>query len=150
MKRIILSIAILLSAVLGSLALAPVHSYAATDGSKNEVCKGLGEVVNDKTCTGDSGGSFDKLVSTLLNLFSTIVGVVSVFMVIFGGFRYITSGGDSSKVTSAKNTIIYAVIGLVVVAFSQILVKFVINKATEKPTTPKVIYNLQSEKLRFS
>jgi hypothetical protein len=137
MKRIILSIAILLSAVLGSMALAPTHSYAADiGGSKDQVCKGLGEVVGDEhSCKSDSNSSFDKLINTIINFFSTIVGIVSVVMLMAGGFKYVTSGGDTSKVTSAKNTIIYAVVGIIVVAFSQTLVKFVIAKATEKPKT---------------
>ena len=50
-----------------------------------------------------------------------IVGVVAIIMIIVGGFRYITSGGDSSKVGSAKNTIIYAIIGLILVALAQII-----------------------------
>jgi hypothetical protein len=51
-------------------------------------------------------------------------------MIIFGGFKYITSGGESGNVTSAKNTIIYAVIGLVIVAFAQFIVQFVLGKIT--------------------
>ena len=54
-------------------------------------------------------------------------------MIIYGGMRYITSGGDSGKITSAKNTIIYALIGLVVVALAQFIVKFVLNKVTSSP-----------------
>jgi hypothetical protein len=52
-------------------------------------------------------------------------------MIIWGGLRYITSGGDSAKITSAKNTIIYALIGLVVVALAQFIVKFVLAKVTQ-------------------
>jgi len=59
-----------------------------------------------------------------------IVAVIAVIMIIIGGVRYITSGGDSGNVTNAKNTILYAIIGLVVVALAQILVKFVLNKVS--------------------
>ena len=52
-------------------------------------------------------------------------------MIIFGGFRYITSGGNDNNVSSAKNTILYAVIGLVIVALSQFIVRFVLNTATQ-------------------
>ena len=72
----------------------------------------------------------DGIVGTIIDIFSWIVGVVSVIMVIFGGFRYITSGGDSGKVTSAKNTIVYALVGLAIVALAQVLVLFVLNKIT--------------------
>lgn len=68
------------------------------------------------------------IVTTVINIFSVIVGIVAVIMIIWGGFKYITSGGDSGNITSAKNTIIYAIIGLVVVALAQFLVQFVLDK----------------------
>ncbi len=49
-------------------------------------------------------------------------------MIVYGGFRYVTSGGDSSKVGDAKKTILYALIGLVIVALAQVIVKFVLSK----------------------
>jgi Tfp pilus assembly protein PilN len=52
-------------------------------------------------------------------------------MIIYGGFRYVTSAGDSSKITAARQTIMYALVGLVVVALSQLLVKFVLNASSE-------------------
>ena len=61
-------------------------------------------------------------------MFSAIVGIIAVVMIIVGGIKYITSGGDSGNVTAAKNTILYAVIGLVVVALAQIIVKFVLGR----------------------
>jgi hypothetical protein len=72
----------------------------------------------------------NQLVATIVNLFSVVVGVVAVLMIIVGGFRYITSGGDSSNVAGAKNTILYAIVGLVIVALAQFIVKFVLGKAT--------------------
>jgi hypothetical protein len=68
------------------------------------------------------------IVTLIVNIFSVIVGIVAVIMIIYGGFKYITSGGDSGNITSAKNTIIYAIIGLVVVALAQFLVQFVLDK----------------------
>jgi hypothetical protein len=58
------------------------------------------------------------------------VGIIAVLMIIIGGFKYITSGGESSNISGAKNTIIYAIIGLVIVALAQIIVHFVVNKVT--------------------
>lgn len=86
--------------------------------------------------TGSSPESkINQLVATVVNLFSVLVGVVAVIMIIVGGFRYITSGGDSGNVSSAKNTILYAIVGLVIVALSQFIVKFVLAKATSTTTT---------------
>jgi len=78
----------------------------------------------------DQGG-LQTTLNSVINIISVIVGVVAVIMIIFGGFRYITSGGDSTKVTNAKNTILYGLIGLIIVAVAQVLVKFVLNQVSE-------------------
>ena len=59
-----------------------------------------------------------------------VVGIAAVVMIIIGGLRYVTSNGDSGQVGNAKNTILYAVVGLVVVALAQVIVRFVVAKAT--------------------
>lgn len=74
----------------------------------------------------------NNIITTIVNIFSAIVGVIAVIMIVYGGFKYITSGGDSGNVSSAKNTIIYAVIGLVVVALAQFIVQFVLDKVIEQ------------------
>lgn len=77
-----------------------------------------------------AGGEADVkgVIKTVVNVLSVIVGAVSVIMIIIGGLRYITSAGDSSGVQGAKNTIIYAIVGLVVVIFAQAIVAFVVNR----------------------
>lgn len=80
--------------------------------------------------TGDATQKINKLIHTIINLLSVIVGVVAVIMIIVGGFRYITSGGSDTGVTGAKNTILYAIIGLIIVALAQVLVRFVLSKVT--------------------
>jgi hypothetical protein len=77
-----------------------------------------------------SGTRVNSLVTTVIDILSVVVGVVAVIMIIIAGFRYITSGGKQESVTGAKNTIIYAVIGLIIVALAQVIVHFVLNKAT--------------------
>jgi hypothetical protein len=59
---------------------------------------------------------------------SILVGVICVIMIIVGGLKYVTSGGESNNVSGAKNTIMYALIGLVVVAMAQIIVHFVLSR----------------------
>ncbi len=84
-----------------------------------------------KTTTNGGATSLNTIISDIINIFSVIVGVVAVIMIIVGGFRYVTSGGKDESVKTAKNTILYALIGLVIVALAQIIVKFVLNKATQ-------------------
>ena len=80
---------------------------------------------------GDTVAQINKIIRTIINLLSVIVGVVAVIMIIVGGLRYITSGGSDTGVTSAKNTILYAIIGLIIVALAQVLVRFVLRQVTE-------------------
>jgi multisubunit Na+/H+ antiporter MnhB subunit len=56
-----------------------------------------------------------------------IIGAISVIMLIIGGIRYVVSGGDSGAVTSAKNTILYAIVGIVVAILAYALVNFVVS-----------------------
>lgn len=104
---------------------------------QNATCKGsnldLSGGVSNTACqdvTQNTGTQANNIVATVINIFSVVVGVVSVIMIIYGGFRYITSGGESGNISSAKNTILYAIIGLVIVALAQFIVKFVLAKAT--------------------
>ena len=71
-------------------------------------------------------GVFTQITNTVLY----VVGIVSVIMLIYGGLRYVTSGGDSKKVTDAKNTILYAIIGLIISILAFSIVNFVINAVT--------------------
>ena len=71
---------------------------------------------------GDNG-VFSRLTNTIL----LIVGLISVIMLVYGGLRYILSGGDSKKVTDAKNTVLYAIIGLIISLLSYAIIKFVLN-----------------------
>ena len=68
-------------------------------------------------------GVFKQVTNTILY----IVGIVAVIMLIIGGIKYLLSGGDSKKVTDAKNTVLYAIIGLVVCFLSFAIVNFVIS-----------------------
>jgi len=90
-----------------------------------------GQCDPDTSAIDGNDGDLSSTFRFIINVFSIIVGVVAVIMIIWGGFKYITSGGDSGKVTSAKNTIIYAIIGLIIVALSQFIVQFVLQKASD-------------------
>lgn len=136
-KRIRTSLTILAATVgLAALPLAfalPVAAQDATgDANIQENLKcGTTLKTDGGTCDIQQGTQgVNNIIRDIVNIFSLIVGIVSVIMIIYGGFRYVTSGGDSGNVTSAKNTIIYAIIGLVVVALAQFIVQFVLDKVT--------------------
>ena len=70
-----------------------------------------------------------SLIRRIINLMLYAIGVISVIMLIFGGFKYVISGGQKESVTAAKNTILYAVVGLLVAIFAYAIVRFVIGAA---------------------
>ncbi|NLA42691.1 hypothetical protein GX865_00830 [Candidatus Saccharibacteria bacterium] len=70
-----------------------------------------------------SAGVFSKITNVLL----FIVGAISVIMIIIGGLRYVISGGDSTNVSAAKNTILYAIIGIVISLLAYAIVNFVLE-----------------------
>ena len=76
----------------------------------------------------DPNGSVNRILTTIINVFSLVVGIIAVIMIIIGGIRFVLSGGDSNNVSAARNTIIYAIVGLVVVALAQVIVHFVLNR----------------------
>lgn len=113
----------------------PVYAQDAQQQINNGLCAGSNLDFTEtpgqcNTATTDATDKINNIIHTIVNLLSAIVGVVAVIMIIVGGFRYITSGGNDTSVTSAKNTILYAIIGLVVVALAQLIVRFTLSKLT--------------------
>ncbi len=118
----------------------PIMTGVAHADIKENLCNGVDSAADNKTgstCGTATPGSKDPslglgaLAAKVVKFFTIIVGAIAIIMVIYGGFRYITSGGDSGKVGSAKNTLIYAIVGLIIVALAQILVHFVINTSVD-------------------
>jgi hypothetical protein len=104
-----------------TLTLAPVAGTVVHAQSEGEAQQGV-------NLAGGGGKTVDGLVKSVINILSWVIGVASVIMIIVGGLRYVTSAGDSSSVSGAKNTIMYAVVGLVVALFAQAIVQYVLGK----------------------
>lgn len=81
------------------------------------------------SCDPPSKG-LDSTIKSILNILSVTVGTVAVIMIIIGGLRYVTSAGNPEAAKGARNTIVYAVIGLVIVSVSQIIVHFVLRNVS--------------------
>ena len=115
-------------------ALASAQTAATSPDISNGLCAGTNLDATQTTgCTVDTAtanSQINNIIKLVINIFSLIVGLVSVIMIIVGGLKYITSGGESSNISSAKNTIVYAIIGLVIVALAQFIVHFVLGKIT--------------------
>jgi hypothetical protein len=115
-------------------AMVPVVVHAADDNIQGALCQGsnfnlAADGGNGACDEGAETSDFNDLLAKIVNIISAIVGVIAVIMIIVGGFKYITSGGDSNNVSGAKNTIIYAIIGLIIVALAQVIVHFVLTQS---------------------
>ena len=71
--------------------------------------------------------SLNDTFKNVINILLYIIGAASVIMLIVGGIRYTISAGDSGQVTSAKNTIMYAIVGLVLAFLAYAIVNFVLT-----------------------
>lgn len=76
---------------------------------------------------GDQG-----IFRTITNVLLFIIGAIAVIMLIIGGIRYVVSGGDQNAVTGAKNTILYAIVGIVVAILAYAVVNFVLGSFTQQ------------------
>lgn len=75
-----------------------------------------------------SGVSIGGTVKNIANLLVYVAGALSVIFILIGAFQYVVSGGNPDATKRAKDTILYALIGLVVSAFAYAIVNFVLNK----------------------
>lgn len=111
---LVLSVAGLTLAPAATFALNPLDSICTGANASSEVCQSKNDSAN-------------KLIGNIVNTLLFIVGILSVVMVIWGGIRYTTSAGNASSVTAAKNTIVYAIVGLVVAFLAYAVVNWVLK-----------------------
>lgn len=104
----------------------PAAALFNTQSVQNGADAGNGTGVGNCLFTG-VGNCTNGLFTTIINIMLYLIGALSVIMLIYGGIRYTISGGDSSAVTSAKNTILYAIVGIVVALLAYAIVNFVIG-----------------------
>lgn len=131
MKALTIFIASLIGVIL-VVSTSPAHAsptyFAAT--AKEQSCNALQSISPDGgSCDQSTGRSAGELMKLVINLLSLVAGIVAVIMLIVSGFKYVTSQGDSNQIASAKRSLIYAIAGLVVVAFSQAIVQFVLTRS---------------------
>jgi hypothetical protein len=133
-QTLIFALALLTPAMVPAIAIADTTDIPASlcTGSQFNISTSAGSQAD---CGTDANGEgINGLLKKIVNVISAVVGVVAVIMIVVGGFKYITSGGESSNVSGAKNTIIYAIIGLVIVALAQVIVHFVLNQTSSAIT----------------
>jgi len=127
-KRLLLS-AMMAVGLVGVLA-PTLPAYAAPKSNDNLIqasCKENGNA--GPLCKKASkNANVFSMIKTAINVVLSMIGIVAVIMLIIGGFRYVVSAGEAAAVKSAKNTILYAIVGLVVAILAFTIVNFVVGK----------------------
>lgn len=120
MKKLVLLVALTLGIATGGAMLAqPAHASAI-----DQARQGAGKVKTG----GTNSSSVSSILQVVTNVLLFIAGAVAVIMLVLGGIRYTASNGDQNQITQAKNTIMYAVVGLIVTIIAYAVVDFVIDQ----------------------
>jgi len=108
------------------MAAGTANAVDCTSASNDPICQGItgAQPTNTPTTLFGTNGIFSTIADTLI----LVVGAVSVIMLIIGGLRYVLSSGESSAVKGAKDTILYAIVGIVVSLLAFAAVSFVAGK----------------------
>lgn len=121
MKKLLCSLAVVfgLFFAVGQTALAanPLSNACGVPGASSS-----------SVCSAQQGTPIESTISKVTKIIAAVAGIAAVIMIITGGFMYVTSSGDASKITSARKTITYAVVGLIIIALAQTIIIFVINR----------------------
>lgn len=122
MKKIVTAFFVLLAVMLqvfvpvATVSAGPVDVFnGACSGSSSSLCK-------------DSGSGLFSVIKSVVQVLLIVGGIIAVIMIIVGGIRFMTSNGDQGKIKSAKDTVLYAIIGLVVTLAAFAIVTWVVGK----------------------
>ena len=127
LKQILSSLLIIPIMALGVSAALQINNVNVVRATDMTISGGVSSSQGDDVPQDLANDVFKNVVNILL----FIIGAVSVIMLIYGGIRYTTSGGNANSVTAAKNTIMYSIIGLVVAILAFAVVQFVVNQVMD-------------------
>ena len=111
--------------LVGSFSLATVQPQTALAAPVDVLTKCTNE---SKVCAGTDKNSLYGLINSVINLLLIASGIIAVIMIVIGGIRYTTSAGDAGQTKSARDTVIYAVVGLVIAIMAYAIVNFVLSR----------------------
>jgi len=109
--------------------IAPTANAADCGTASQGITAGISCAEGEGVPTELFGGS-NSIFTTVVNVLLFLIGAISVIMLIYGGIRYTTSGGNSASVTAAKNTILYAIIGLIIAFLAFAVINWVLGAVT--------------------
>ena len=105
------------------------NTTVLADSTRDDACKGVNYATGGEAgdCTGTGINDVGGWVYTVINWALIVIGIICVVFIIIGAVKFMTSGGEPDKVKSGKNTIMYAVIGLVIAILANVIVQIVFN-----------------------
>jgi len=107
------------------------HALAAGYNPFKSVCNVASGASSSATCSADGSNTIsgpNGVINKVANIFAFLTGIAAVFVIMIGGFMYLTSGGDAGKAKSGRSAVIYACVGLAVVVLARVIINFVISK----------------------
>lgn len=126
-KLVLISLSFLGLTILNSsnLLAANVFSSCSSNSklSSTNICKSISN--NNST-----GNPINNIIDSILGVITYIAGILAVILILVSGYRFVTSGGNPNAITQARQTLMYALIGIIVVAVSQSLILFIFSKVT--------------------
>jgi hypothetical protein len=138
MKRLLLVVSVLSMLFVGSVSSLTVRAadgvrFDPSSTNVNNIGGCDGTAANSPICqdiqnTENPLFGPDGVLTRVAGIFGIVTGVIAVFMMLIGGLRYITSSGDPQKAATARKTIIYASVGVVIAAVAGILVRYVLSR----------------------
>lgn len=111
------------AALLAGLAVVPLAPTASAINVFDQCATNSASAV----CKAQSTDNATSMIKTVVNTMLFILGAIAVIMIVVGGIRYTTSNGDAAKTKGAKDTIMYAIVGVVVAISAFAIVNFVIG-----------------------
>ena len=123
MKKILKIIPLIITALFG------INAFLFTPAYADDICDNEQVPADVRAASGCDGdvNEFPKAVQNIVSAIIVVIGIVAVIFIVVGGIQYITSSGDAAKTKKAKDTILYACIGLVIAALAFAIVNFVIT-----------------------
>lgn len=128
MRKILSSTLIALSLVVTSLGLLPAQTVHGIDVFKNGSCSQPSGSSGTEICGAAQQDKFQNILKNVINTMLVVIGIIAVIMIVIGGIKYVVSNGESQQIQSAKNTILYSVIGLILAMAAFPIVNFVIDR----------------------
>ena len=124
--KIIVGLTVVMTAMIGAM----VPVFAANDDDPFCGNNIPAEIRKEMGCENASEEGLPKAVVNIINFVIGVGGLIAVVYIVIGGINYITSNGDAAKIAKAKNTILYALIGLLVAALAFAIVNFALGALT--------------------